>query len=153
MIYPFPMNHRFTFPNKLHIEFNQTMNNDSDQVEQQLDAKALVKKTIRVFAELCDSIPPIGFLSRKKRLSAYITVTSKAQSLIDSSQSNEEEILFVLSMMVRKKKDFQKAAMMAALSLPKLKTDLLAPIGLKYANDVRVNMKLSPVIDKTSIQI
>lgn len=153
MIYPFPIVHRFTFQNKPHIENSQAMDNELDQVEQQDNEQALVKKTIRIFAELCDTMPPIGFLSRKKRLSAYITVTTKAQSLIDSNQSNEGEILFVLSMMVRKKKDFQKVAMMAALSLPKLDPNTLTPIGFKYANDIRVNMQLSPVNDKVSIQI
>ena len=139
--------------NKHLNEKNHAMNNESDLVQSQDNERDLVKKTIRIFTELCDTMPPIGFLNRNKRLSAYITVTSKAQSLIDSKQSNEGEILFVLSLMVRKKKAFHKMAMMAALSLPKLEADLLTPIGFKYANDVRVNMQLSPVNHKTSIQI
>ena len=153
MIYLFPMKNQFTFPNNSHIENNHAMDNESDQIEQPVNEQALVKKTIKIFAELCDAMPPIGFFSRKKRVSAYITVTSKAQSLIDSNQSNDDEILFVFSLMVRKKKDFHKMAMMAALCLPKMATGLLTPIGFKYANDVRANMQLGPVNHENSIQI
>ena len=128
------------------------MDNKSDQLEQQDNEHELVKKTIQVFAELCDIMPPIGFISHKKRLTAYITVTTKAQSIIDSNQINEGEMLFVFSMMVRKKKDFQKAAMMTALSLPKLNAEILSPVGFKFVNDIRVNMQLSPVDNKTSTQ-
>ena len=129
------------------------MDNETDQLEQQDNEQVLVKKTLKVFAELCDIMPPIGFISHKKRLTAYITVTTKAQSIIDSNQINEGEMLFVFSMMVRKKKDFQKAAMMTALSLPKLNAEILSPVGFKFANDIRVNMQLSPVDNKTSAQV
>ena len=129
------------------------MDNETDQLEQQDNEQVLVKKTLKVFAELCDIMPPIGFISHKKRLTAYITVTTKAQSIIDSNQINEGEMLFVFSMMVRKKKDFQKAAMMTALSLPKLNAEILSPVGFKFVNDIRVNMQLSPVDNKTSAQV
>ena len=129
------------------------MDNETDQLEQQDNEQALVKKTLKIFAELCDIMPPIGFISHKKRLTAYITVTTKAQSIIDSNQINEGEMLFVFSMMVRKKKDFQKAAMMTALSLPKLNAEILSPVGFKFVNDIRVNMQLSPVDNKTSAQV
>ena len=129
------------------------MDNETDQLEQQDNEQVLVKKTLQVFAELCDIMPPIGFISHKKRLTAYITVTTKAQSIIDSNQINEGEMLFVFSMMVRKKKDFQKAAMMTALSLPKLNAEILSPVGFKFVNDIRVNMQLSPVDNKTSAQV
>ncbi len=129
------------------------MDNEIEELEQQENQRALAKKTLQAFTELCDSIPPIGFFSHKKRLSAYISVTSKAQKLLDSGEISENEILFLLSMMNRKKKDFQKASLIAALSLPKLKPEILPPIGFKYANDIRVNMKLSPVDDESSVEI
>lgn len=128
------------------------MENELNDLEQQEDLRALAKKTLLIFAELCDTIPPIGFFSHKKRLSAYIAVTSKAQSLVDSGEISKDEILFLLAMLNRKKKDFQKASLIAALSLPKLTPELLAPIGFKYANDIRVNMKLSPVDDDNSAE-
>lgn len=121
------------------------MDNELDEPEQQEHELVLAQKTVKVFNELCSNMPPIGFFSHSKRLSAYVAITTKAQSLIDAGQISEGEILFILSMMIRKKKDFQKAAMVAALSLPKLDPEKLPPLGFKYANDMRVNMRLSPV--------
>jgi hypothetical protein len=129
------------------------MDNEPDQLEQQQFEQALAKRTLKVFTELYDIMPPIGFISRNKRVSAYLTVTSHAQKIIDSEQITEGEILFLLSMMVRKKKDFQKAAMMTVLSLPKMDISLLSTVGFKFANDIRVNMQLTPVSKETSLEI
>ncbi len=124
----------------------------SEDIELDDNEQALVKKTIQVFAELCDVMPKIGFLSRKKRVYAYVTVVEKAQQYADNGEFSEGEILFVLSMMLRKKKDFQKAAMMAALCLAKFESGLVGPIGFKYANDLRVNMRMAPVDDLTDFE-
>lgn len=125
----------------------------SDEIELDENEQALVRKTIQVFAELCDALPNIGFLSRKKRVYAYLAVAEKAQRYVDKGQFSEAEMLFVLSMMTRKKKDFQKAAMMAALCLPKFESGLVGSVGFKYANDLRVNMRMHPVDDQTQIEV
>ncbi len=130
------------------------MNTESDQ-NQQTDIDNIqmsAKKTMQVFTQLCNSMPAIGFISRKKRLSAFVSVTSKAQSLLDTGEVTEDEVLFVLSMIVRKRKDFQKAAMMAAFSLPNVSKGILLPIGFKFANQIRLNMGRSLVDDPESVE-
>ena len=102
---------------------------------------------IRVYKKLFNSVPAIGFLSRRKRILAYLTVTINAQQMLDAEEMNEEEALFVLSMLMRKNKNFQKAGMMAALNLPGLDKETLKPIGLLYANEVRKILNLAPVDD------
>ncbi len=129
------------------------MNNNSKQLDQQVDEIKPADKALHVFAELSDSIPDIGFLNRNKRLRAYITVTEKAQQKIETEQINNDEALFLLSMLARKNKDFQKAAMMAALSLAKLDLKLFSAIGVQFANEIRTNLKLIPVEEKTTVHL
>ncbi len=104
-----------------------------------------VNQSIAVYEKLHQSIPPIGFLNRKKRVIAYLTVTQLAQGLIDASELSEENALFVLSLLVRKNASFQKAAMMAALHLATIDRQSIAAVGFTYANAVRCNMKLLPI--------
>ena len=141
------------YASEQNLYWDNIMDNESNQIEPQDNEQTSIEKTIKVFGELCAIMPPIGFFSRNKRLSAYITVTTQAQSLIDSNQITEGEVLFVFSMMIRKTKNFQKVAMLTALSLPKLDTKILPPIGFKFANDIRANMRLGPVIDESSVQL
>jgi hypothetical protein len=105
----------------------------------------------KAFEKLVSCLPPIGFLSRKKRIFAYLVVTTNAQQMIDYDEINEAEALFVLSMLMRKNKNFQKAGMMAALNLSSLDESELKPIGFKYANEIRKNLKLA-VISHTNSQ-
>lgn len=127
------------------------MNNDITRSLQPEDNRKSANDAIHIFAELSDCMPPIGFLNRNKRLNAYITVSQKAQLKIEAEQINTDEALFVLSLLARKNKDFQKAAMIAALSLAKLDPKLLSPIGVQFANEIRANMKLSPVTNNLLI--
>ena len=101
---------------------------------------------------LFNNMPSIGFLSRKKRVLAYIKITAQTQEMIDAEEISEEEALFVLSLLMRKCKNFQKAGMMAALSLDNIGKGVLQPIGLRYANEMRANMKLMPIGDGTTIE-
>lgn len=104
---------------------------------------------IRVYKKLAKCVPAIGFLSRRKRILAYLAVTINAQQMLDTEEMSEAEALFVLSMLMRKNKNFQKAGMMAALNLPGLDKDTLKPIGLLYANEVRKNLNLA-LVDTTN---
>ncbi|MGR9099826.1 MAG: hypothetical protein ACU826_04590, partial [Gammaproteobacteria bacterium] len=70
-----------------------------------------------------------------------------------AGQISEEEALFVLSLLMRKCKNFQKAGMMASLSLSTIGKGALKPVGLRYANEMRANMKLMPVGDGTSPEV
>ncbi len=97
------------------------------------------EKTYKI---LYSSMPSIGFLSRKKRILAFISVTRDLQSMIDAGDTNEEEAMFVLSMLMRKNKDFQKAAMMTALNLQHIGSNPLTDTAFKFANEIRTNMKL-----------
>lgn len=128
------------------------MNIETDQHEQTDNERLSAKKTMQVFTELCNNMPAIGWISRKKRLSAYQVVTSRAQSLLDTNKITEGEVLFVLSMMVRKRKGFQKASMMAAFSLPSVSKGILTPVGFKFANEIRSNMGRSLVDDPESVE-
>jgi hypothetical protein len=104
--------------------------------------------TIKAFEKLARCVPAIGFMSRRKRIFAYLVVTTNAQQMIDAEEISEAEALFVLSMLMRKHKNFQKAGMMVALNLPELDKNDLKPVGLKYANEVRKNLKLAPMDEK-----
>lgn len=109
--------------------------------------------SILAFNKLCQNVPAIGFLSRKKRIQAYIAVTNLAQELHDSGEISEEEALFVLSLMMRKHKNFQKAASIVSLNLASLGPRPFKPLGFQFANQMRANLKLSPVDDTTRIEI
>ena len=105
-------------------------------------------KSLKAFANLTDLMPPIGFFSQDKRLSAYILITDRVQRFLKNDTLTEEEAMFVLSLLVRKNKDFQKASMSTALSLHKLDFSYFSSIGISFANEVRKNTNFAPV-DKT----
>lgn len=104
-------------------------------------------KSLEAYEMLCNNMPSIGFLSRKKRAIAYLKVTKLAQQFIDDKELSEENMLFLLSTMVRKNKSFQKAAMTAALNLASIDRKLIPPVGFKYANNMRCNLQLTPLDD------
>lgn len=100
------------------------------------------QSTSKAYDKLVENMPPIGFISRKKRVKAYIQVTEIAQYMITSEEITEESALLIFSIMMRKYADFQKAATMTALSLDAIKKNVLSPIGLKFILDVRRNLSL-----------
>ena len=104
-------------------------------------------KSLEAYDMLNNKIPSIGFLSRKKRIIAYLKVTKLAQQLIDDKNISEENALYLLSTLVRKNASFQKAAMMVALNLANIDRKLIRPIGFQYANNMRCNMQMTPVDD------
>ncbi len=62
--------------------------------------------------------------------------------MVEAGDTDEEEAMFVLSMLMRKNKNFQKAAMMSALNLQHIGSKPLSETGFKFANEIRTNMKL-----------
>lgn len=108
------------------------------------------EKSLEFYDTLCTTMPSIGFMSRKKRVYAYLDVTKKMQKLIDEQDISEENALFLLSVLVRKHSPFQKATMMAALNLANIDRKLIRPIGFRYANDFRCSLKMMPVDDEES---
>ena len=103
------------------------------------------EKSIEFYDQLYNSVPSIGFLSRKKRVRAYIKVTKLTQQMIDAEEISEDHAMYLLSILARKYARFQKAAMMTALSLEQIDKKLLTPVGFKYANELRTNLQLHPV--------
>lgn len=103
------------------------------------------EKSLQAYDTLLESVPSIGFLSRTKRIKAYLKVTETAQKLIDAEEINEEEALFMLSILSRKHGAFQKAVMMTALNLPKIDKKVLTPIGFRYVNEFRASLQMTPV--------
>ncbi len=103
------------------------------------------EKSIQAYDRLYQSIPAIGFLSRKKRINAYLKVTEITQVMIDDQEISEDHAVFLLSILVRKSSAFQKAAMMVALNLSAIGKKRLKPVGFKYANELRCSLQLLPV--------
>jgi hypothetical protein len=99
----------------------------------------------QIYQALYSSVPAIGFLSRKERVLAYISVTKDLQNMIDAGDTNQEHAMFVLSLLMRKHKDFQKAGMMTSLNLQNIGSKALSEIGFNFANEIRNNMKLYSV--------
>ncbi len=108
--------------------------------------------SIKAYDKLYKSVPAIGFLNRKKRIRAYLKVTKIAQQMIDEEEISEDQVLFLLSVLVRKNSRFQKASMMIALNLSDIKRELISSVGFKYANDFRCSLKMIPVDNDNSIQ-
>lgn len=106
-------------------------------------------QSVEVYDTLYNSVLPIGFMSRKKRVSAYLKTTRITQEMIDEQTIDEDKALFVLSLLVRKYPRFQKAAMMTALNLATIDRAITTPIGFKFANGLRCNLKLLPIDDTT----
>ena len=104
-------------------------------------------KSILAYDKLYRQIPSIGFLSRKKRVMAYLKVTKLAQQLIDEQEISEDQTLYLLSILARKCAPFRKATMMAALNLGSIDRKAIQPIGFKYANEFRCNLQMLPVDD------
>lgn len=104
-------------------------------------------KTAAIYDQLYNSIPPIGFINRKKRVVAFLKITNMLQVMVDNGEVSEDDGLYVLSVLVRKCSRFQKAAMMAALNLPTIDRKLISAIGFRYANDFRCSLRLYPVDD------
>lgn len=104
---------------------------------------SLEESTTEAYEKLLDNMPPIGFINRKKRVKGYIQLTEIAQYMITNGEMSEESALYILSIMMRKCSDFQKAAMMTALSLDTIGKNVLSPIGLKFSIEVRKNLNLS----------
>lgn len=103
---------------------------------------SLEENTTLAFEKLRDNMPSIGFINRKKRIKGYIEITEIAQYMLTNEEINEESALFILSLMMRKCADFQKAAMMTALSLNSIEKNALSAIGLKFILEVRRNLSL-----------
>jgi len=100
------------------------------------------ENTTEAFEKLRSNMPSIGFISRKKRIKAYIEITKIAEFMLDNDEVSAEEMLFVFSLLMRKCSPFQKSAMMTALSLESLPKNILSPIGLKFILEVRSNLSL-----------
>lgn len=100
------------------------------------------QKTTTAFNQLRKNMPSIGFLSRKKRIKAYIQITQITDYMLNKDEINEESALFILSLLMRKCAAFQKAATMTALSLDSIGKDVLTPIGLKFSLEIRKNLSL-----------
>ncbi len=94
------------------------------------------------FNQLRKNMPSIGFLSRKKRIKAYIEITQITDYMLNHNEIDEESALFILSLLMRKCSAFQKAATMTALSLDSIGKEVLPPIGLKFSLEVRKNLSL-----------
>jgi hypothetical protein len=106
------------------------------------------EKSLEAYDTLAQSVPSIGILSRKKRVIAYIKVTKMTQEMLEKQEISEENALYLLSVLARKKADFQKAAMMTALNLAKIDQKIIPDIGFTYANEMRCSLQMYPV-DKT----
>ncbi|GAW85383.1 conserved hypothetical protein [Bathymodiolus platifrons methanotrophic gill symbiont] len=102
----------------------------------------LEESTTIAYEKLRENMPSIGFISRKKRVKGYIQLTEIAQYMITNEEITEEAALLILSVMMRKCSDFQKAAMMTALSLNTIGKNILSAIGLKFILEVRKNLNL-----------
>lgn len=102
---------------------------------------------VEVYEKLLKSMPSIGFISRKKRIKAYIKVTNLTQKMITDEEITEDEALFILSLLAKKSNDFRKAATMTALSLEALSNNVIKATGFRYVNQMRCNLNLHPVGD------
>jgi len=100
------------------------------------------QKITAAFNKLCKNMPSIGFLSRKKRIKAYIQIAQITDYMLSNDEMNEESALFILSLLMRKCSAFQKAATMTALSLDSIGKGVLPPIGLKFSLEIRKNLSL-----------
>ncbi|RLA16253.1 MAG: hypothetical protein DRQ62_16465 [Gammaproteobacteria bacterium] len=94
------------------------------------------------FEKLRKSMPSIGFINRKKRIKAYIQITNIAEYMLSTEEISEDQALFILSLLMRKCADFQKAATMTALGLNSMGKGVLSPIGLKFILEIRKNLSL-----------
>ncbi len=110
-----------------------------------------MSKALEIYDKLYSSIPPIGFINRKKRIAAFLKITNMLQQMIDEEMVSEDDGLYLLSVMVRKCTRFQKAAMMTALNLETIDRKLVSTIGFKYSNDFRCSLRLYPVDDEEDI--
>ncbi|MDC9728284.1 MAG: hypothetical protein PSN04_03010 [Methyloprofundus sp.] len=100
-------------------------------------------KITLAYENLRENMPPIGILSRKKRIKGYIEITNLAEYMITSGEISVEDALFVLSMLMRKFSRFQKAASMTAMSLESIGRKVMSPIGVRFAVAARRNLNLS----------
>jgi len=98
-----------------------------------------------IYKKLIHAMPSIGFLNRQKRIRAYLKVTSMTQTMIDAEEINEDEALFILSLLVKKSHSFRKAGMMTALSLESIPVTAIKAIGIRYANEMRNNLSLPSI--------
>ena len=105
---------------------------------------------LEAYDKLYSSIPPIGFMNRKKRVSAFLKITNMLQEMIDEEKVSEDDGLYLLSVLVRKCSRFQKAAMMTALNLKNIDRKLISNIGFKYSNDFRCSLRMYPLDDNES---
>ncbi|WP_428356635.1 hypothetical protein [Methyloprofundus sp.] len=106
------------------------------------DDISLEDRTTDAYEKLVDNMPPIGFISRKKRIKAFIQITEMAQYMINTEEITEEIVLYIFSVMMRKCAAFQKASTMTALSLDSIAKNTFSPIGLEFILEVRRNLNL-----------
>lgn len=100
---------------------------------------------VEVYEKLLENMPSIGFISRKKRIKAYIKVTKLAQEMVDAEEISEDEALFILSLMAKKSNTFRKAVTMTALNLNTIPKEAFKAVGFRYADEMRCNLNLHPV--------
>ena len=103
---------------------------------------SLEDKTTDAYEKLIENMPPIGLISRKKRIKAYKQITDIAQYMITSGEITEESAIYIFSVMMSKCPRFQKAASMTALSLNSIVKNAFSPIGLAFILEVRRTLNL-----------
>ena len=102
-------------------------------------------KSLAAYETLANSVPSIGFLSRKKRIIAFLKVTKKVQEMIDNQELSEDNALYLLSILTKKTANFQKASMMTSLHLATVDRKLIPAVGFRYANEMRANLQMLPI--------
>lgn len=103
---------------------------------------SLEDRTTDIYEKLIANMPSIGWMSRKKRIKAFIQITEIAQYIINNEEITAESTLYIFSIMMRKCADFQKATMMTALSLHSISKNTFSPIGLNFIIEVRRKLNL-----------
>jgi len=96
----------------------------------------------QAYEKVQNSMPSIGFLSRKKRIQGFIDVTKVTEYMITNGEISVQDAMFILSMLMRKLARFQKAATMTAMSLENIGRKVMSPIGVRFAVEARRNLSL-----------
>lgn len=94
-----------------------------------------------IATQLNKEMPSIGFLSRAKRIKAFIFITARADELSNNDLDLSIEAISMLSHM---NKSFGKAAMMIAININNMSAGSLFDTGWIMANELAIREGFAP---------
>lgn len=99
-----------------------------------------------ILQKLSASLPSFEASSQENRIRVFEIAQDYINDLVRDRMLNEDQAFFLISLLFNQNTDFKKSALMTAVCLDQIENEHLHPFGLRFANDIRDDLGLDPVM-------